>query len=179
MKAPLLVACLACTVGCSISEHSPAQQGSARSGTTAPAAPSPDWSAIEPATDGSEIRAYKTIARHADAWYHGRKQTIELAFQPGGFAADRAGHRVAVTAQEWKGIIARARAAPPEDPLVALASRAEMYSGANPRLPRDSFGEVPRHLYSIQVLGDGTLRLRNLGPYEEHPVICPPAADPG
>jgi hypothetical protein len=130
--------------------------------STAPAQPEPkalDWSTVTPATDGSQILAWKTLARHCDAWHKGLEETIDLHYRADGRAEDAFGHSLKVRPEQWKGIVVAARSTPVD----AFASLSEVYSSGRTDIPQDKFGQKPRYRYSVTVVDDNTLRFRNTG----------------
>src|SRR5690349_1724873 len=101
MKTVAFAVCMACLfAGCESEQPQQPVQASA----PAPPAPAMDWAAIAASNDGSEIMAYKTMARHADAWHRGSQETVDFTYQAEGRAVHADGQEVRVTAQEWKGL---------------------------------------------------------------------------
>ena len=125
-----------------------------------PAAAATDWSKVTPVDAGEAILAYKTLARHTDAWHKGAKPTITLRHDGVAAATDDAGNKVAITPRAWKGIIDQVRGA--SAPTIALASKSAFY--ADPTKPvKDSFGTLARYSYRLEVIADYELRLHNEG----------------
>lgn len=162
MRRIILLACMTSAVSYGCEKRAPQTQAPAQ------ATPSGvEWSSVVASSDGSEIVAYKTLARHADAWYRGSNQVIKVTFRPEGLAVDSAGHELRFRAEDWKGIIAHARAATVDRPLDAVAGRAGLYSGAPGAMPADDFGVIPRYRYRLQAIDDDTLHLQNLGKHDD------------
>lgn len=128
---------------------------------TAPAdAAATDWSKVTPVDAGEAILAYKTLARHADAWHKGARPTITLRHDGVAAATDDVGNKVAITPQAWKGIIDQVRGT--SEPTIAVASKSAIY--ADPTKPvKDTFGTLARYSYRLEVVADNELRLHNEG----------------
>lgn len=134
-------------------------------------APAVDWTTVTPTADGSEVVAYKAIARYCDFWHQGRTPAITLRFVPPSSFIDDAGHSAdfgtqLLSAQIWKGIT-RSTKGPRGEPKWAVASKSDVYKAKTPGLPGDDFGTLPRYKYSMEVLDDGTLCFHNLGKYDD------------
>jgi hypothetical protein len=115
-----------------------------------------DWSAVEGSKNGVQIMAWKTVARHCDAWYKGSKPVIDLRFNPDGHAEDGAGHRMPVRAADWKGIVESTRIAGKE--VEAFAALSELYSSGREEIPQDKFGIKARYRYRVTAVSDDVLR---------------------
>ncbi len=162
MRCRWIVVCLAALAACDQSVPGPPGPSNS-SPTPAPADP---LEVAVAAADGSEILAYKMLARHVDGWYRGRQASVVLTFQPDGTASDGAGHSVPIAPAQWKGIVARVRAATPERPIEAVASIWRIYDGST-LMPKDDFGRIPRYRYRLKVVSDDKLRFVNNGKYDE------------
>lgn len=119
-----------------------------------------DWSRVTAVETGEAVLAYKTLARHADAWHKGAKDVITVRHDGVGAATDDAGNTMAMTPAAWKGIVEVVRAA--KEPVLAVAGKSDFHSGLlSPA--RDTFGTLARYHYRLELVGDGELRLHNEG----------------
>jgi hypothetical protein len=107
-----------------------------------------DWNTVTPVLDGKEIVAYKRLARYADVWYGGQNAIIQITISADGIARDKGGNEVKLSLGEWKGIIQRVREAPNGIVLATASLQND-----------DSFGQVDRNVYQLEVVSNNTLRL--------------------
>lgn len=155
---------LACPLGCEERAASPG--GTAASGSasesreaTQGGPPAMDWNSVTAARDGSQIMAYKTLARMCDAWHKGGAPAITLRYGSDGKARDDAGNSAAVSPEEWEGIVDDAR----RGDVLAVASESRFYSDPASGMPQDTFGTVPRFKYAVEVIDSDTLTFANRG----------------
>ncbi len=146
---------------CAPTRTSAPTAGSAAKPAASSAVPAPratDWSKVQASDVGNSILAYKTLARHADAWYRALQPAITLAFNPDGHAEDGQGRRLRFSAADWKGVIREARRT--DRPTIAFASPSDNYSrNEGSATPQDKFGTVPRYKYRLDAPDDDHLRM--------------------
>ncbi len=151
-KALILASVAAVAAGCSSAP--PASRAKPAPSAAAPA--TMDWSKVEPATNGGQILAWKTLARHCDAWYKGSRMVVDLRFNPDGHAEDGEGRRMKIAAADWKGVVHAAQA--PGAKVEAFASLSDVYASGREDIPQDKFGTKARYRYRITAVSDDILR---------------------
>ncbi len=129
--------------------------GCASSRPTAAGSAATDWSRVTPSANGAQIVAWKTLARHCDAWYKGAQPQIDFRYADG-YAAVDAGHKVRTRAEDFAGIVRSARV--PGAKVEAFASLSEVYSNGREGIPQDKFGLKARYRYRATALSDDALR---------------------
>jgi hypothetical protein len=165
---PAMVLILVSGLGCEErSKPAPSQSALAASGEGAvPSAV--DWAAVTAAHDGSQIMAYKTLARKCDGWYHGAAPVVTFRYGPAGTATADGAHSAPVSVAEWKGIVEDARHGLKDGSKVpAVASKSSLYAQPAPGGPSDTFGTIPRYRYDLEAVDDNTVRFVNKGKYDD------------
>ena len=160
----VIVALLFC-VALSACEKKPSgtsQSVAPATGSPSAAAMKVDWSKIQPVGAGDSIMSYKTLARHCDAWYKGGNTLITLRYD-GAAATDGSGHSMKMSPESWKGVAQAVRQS--ASPTIASASKSALYGGSSPQA--DTFGTLPRYKYEIEVVDDSTIRLKNIGKFDD------------
>ncbi len=94
--------------------------------------------------------------RHLTYWHAGSKKLIYLRFQPPGSAVDDWGNKISMSPAQWKAMTRKVRSSP-KQPMPMLSP---------PGSTEDSFGQLPRYVYRIQVVQD-RIRFTCDGLYED------------
>jgi hypothetical protein len=165
---PATVLILVSGLGCEErSKPEPSQSAAGASGDAA-AASGVDWATVAAAHDGSQIMAYRTLARKCDGWYHGSSPVVTFRYGPAGTATADGAHSAPVSVAEWKGIVENARHGQKDGSKVpAVASKSSFYSQPASGFPPDTFGTIPRYRYELEAVDDNTVRFVNKGKYDD------------
>ena len=151
--------------GCGEEPQPPAAQGltsgqsySADSDSSAeqPTTDPIDWSSVETLPSLAGMGEVMRAVRHLTYWYSGSKKVIFLRFQPPASAVDDSGNEIPMSPAQWKALMQRVRSAP-EQPMPMLSPSVDS---------RDSFGQLPRYVYRIQ-LDQDRIRFTCVGLYED------------
>ncbi len=94
--------------------------------------------------------------RHLTYWHSGSKKLIYLRFQPPGSAVDDWGNEFSMSPAQWKAMTRMIRSVP-RQPAPMLSP---------PGSVDDSFGQLPKYVYRVQVVQD-RIRFTCDGLYED------------
>lgn len=121
-------------------ERSPPEPGAGATGTSnqqAASAETVDWAAVRATGPAESIAAMSRIARLLDVWHRGKAPRIELRYAGG--VTDDAGHRAALSPEEWKGML----------DLVGAGSAAARALPGGKHDYADGLGACPRWAYTV------------------------------
>ncbi len=115
-----------------------------------------DWSSVETLPGLAGMGEVMRAVRHLTYWHSGSKKLIYLRFQPPGSAVDDWGNKISMSPAQWKAMTRKVRSSP-RQPMPMLTPRGSIM---------DSFGQLPRYVYRIQVDQD-RIRFTCDGLYED------------
>ena len=115
-----------------------------------------DWSSVETLPGLAGMGEVVRAVRHLTYWHSGSKKLIYLRFQPPGSAVDDWGNKISMSPAQWKAMTRKVRSSP-RQPMPMLTA---------PGSIMDSFGQLPRYVYRIQVDQD-RIRFTCDGLYED------------
>lgn len=128
-----------------------------RDGSAEESAPaSIDWSSVETLPGLAGMGEVVRAVRHLTYWHSGSKKLIYLRFQPPGSAVDDWGNKISMSPAQWKAMTRKVRSSP-RQPMPMLTRSGSIM---------DSFGQLPRYVYRIQVDQD-RIRFTCDGLYED------------
>jgi len=138
VTAVLLVASFAGALGCDRKKASPSAQSK-------PAAPI-DWSKVAAPDELTSMAAFTHLARYADVWHGGKKETVRLKFVAPSSVTDEAEHSASMTPEGWKGTLTLIRRSGSGSAIRALPASAETYG--------DGLGKAQRFAYTVTIEGE-------------------------
>ncbi len=115
-----------------------------------------DWSSVETLPGLAGMGEVVRAVRHLTYWHSGSKKLIYLRFQPPGSAVDDWGNKISMSPAQWKAMTREVRSSP-RQPMPMLTPTGSIM---------DSFGQLPRYVYRIQVDQD-RIRFTCDGLYED------------
>ncbi len=115
-----------------------------------------DWSSVETLPSLAGMGEVMRAVRHITYWHSGSKKLIYLRFQPPSSAVDDWGNEISMSPAQWKAMT-RMVISVPRQPMPMLTP---------PGSTEDSFGQLPRYVYRIQVVQD-RIRFTCDGLYED------------
>ncbi len=115
-----------------------------------------DWSSVETLRGLAGMGEVVRAVRHLTYWHSGSKKLIYLRFQPPGSAVDDWGNKISMSPAQWKAMTRKVRSSP-RQPMPMLTPSGSIM---------DSFGQLPRYVYRIQVDQD-RIRFTCDGLYED------------
>ena len=115
-----------------------------------------DWSSVETLPGLAGMGEVVRAARHLTYWHSGSKKLNYLRFQPPGSAVDDWGNEFSMSPAQWKALTRKVISVP-RQPATMLTP---------PGSIMDSFGQLPRYVYRVQVVQD-RIRFTCDGLYED------------
>ena len=115
-----------------------------------------DWSSVETLPSNAGMGEVMRAVRHLTYWHSGSKKLNYLRFQPPSSAVDDWGNKISMSPAQWKAMT-RMVISVPRQPMPMLTP---------PGSIMDSFGQLPRYVYRIQVDQD-RIRFTCDGLYED------------
>ncbi len=127
-----------------------------------------DWDSVKAADKPFAAFGIKVLARRVDAWHRGSMPVVELRYQAGK-ATDGSGNEFDIEASMWKGIVALVGSG--KNPVTDHALGRRMYTASPGQITHswteDTYGTVPRYIYRIEKIDDGTLRMTVLKKFDD------------